>query len=393
MTARYRSVEDDFNAFSETDEEPAKKSGSKANGAGHGRTLPFTTFAEIDLAGSKSWILKGVVARREISYWIAPPGKLKSALMTEIAVHIGAGWDWRGYRNKEPCAVVYFALERGDLVLRRLAAYRARFKLTDLPIAVVSRTLNLMDPGSVKTIVATIRAVEERFGQKVGVAIFDTLAKGINAGGGDEDRAKDKGRAVAYLRQVQDATGVHVAIVGHTGKDEERGARGSNADLADVDLQVQIRGEEIKVADRIKANDAPEGVLVRFRGLLHDFGPDEDGDPVTTNILDPEIIAAEGESGSERQDKTKKPRLPPAAKLALKALRTAIEETGTAAPASRYIPAGTLCTTVENWRRYAYQMGISDGEERARQNAFRRATERLGADELALVWDKYAWIP
>jgi AAA domain len=290
-----------------------------------GGALPFTTFAEINLSGFKRWIIKGVFARGEFSYWIAPPGKLKSALMAEVAIHAATGWDWRGHRNKGPCAVVYFALERGDLVEHRLAAYRARYGLGELPIAVVSRTINLMDPACVARIIATIRAVEARFGMPVGLIIFDTLAKGINAGGGDEDKAKDKGRACAHLRQVQDDVDTHVAAVGHTGKDEERGARGSNIDLADADIQIQIRGDVIKIADKVKMNDGATGILIRFRGLVHDFDPDEDGDPVTVNILDPEIIGAEDEP--ERKG-TRKPKLPKASKIALKALRRALSETG-----------------------------------------------------------------
>src|SRR4029079_2934465 len=78
---------------------------------------------------------------------------------------------------------------------------------------------------------------------------------------------------------------VHVALIGHTGKDETRGARGSNALLGDVDVMVTIGGDEIKTATVTKANDAPEGVLFSFKSEVHDFGADEDGDPITVNIV------------------------------------------------------------------------------------------------------------
>ena len=47
---------------------------------------------------------------------------------------------WRGYRIKENFASIYFALERADLVKRRMIAHRLRDKLPDdLPIANLGR--------------------------------------------------------------------------------------------------------------------------------------------------------------------------------------------------------------------------------------------------------------
>lgn len=355
----------------------------------HENALPFTLFEEIELSGQKDWILKNVIARRETSSWIAPPGKLKSALITELCVHVGAGWDWRGYRSKGRFGCVYFALERGDLVQRRLAAYRRLYGVDALPIAVVGQTLDVMDPGCVETMIATIRAAEEQFEVPVGLVALDTLAKAIAAGGGDEDKAKDQGRALANLRRVQDATDVHVAIIGHTGKDEGRGARGSNAHAGDVDVMVQIKGDDVKVAEIIKANDQAEGVLTRFKGMVHDFGPDEDGDPITTHILDPQLP----DDGDENESETpSSPRLPKSAQLALRALQKALAECGEIPAECNHIPPRVPCVTFEQWRQYAYRMGISAGEGRAQQLAFKRASDTLLVSARIGTWEPFVWI-
>jgi hypothetical protein len=117
------------------------------------------------------------------------------------------------------------------------------------------------------------------------------MAKGIAAGGGDESSAKDQNIALTNLRRVLDKANVHIATIGHTGKDESRGERGSNAKLADVDLQVQIKGDTIRSANVKKANDQPEGLLTTFRLEPFDFGPDEDGDPFRTFILSGETTS------------------------------------------------------------------------------------------------------
>ena len=63
-------------------------------------------------------------------------------------------------------------------------------------------------------------------GNLTGLVIFDTFAKLIAAGGGDEDKAKDQGRVFSNIERIKSELELainsrpHVALVGHTGKDE-----------------------------------------------------------------------------------------------------------------------------------------------------------------------------
>jgi hypothetical protein len=104
--------------------------------------LDLTFFDDADGVVAKDWILKNVMATGETSSWIAPPGMGKSALLTEISTHAGSGRDWRGYRSKLRCGLVYFAFERADLVRRRLAAHARRDGLSGLPIAVAGNIID-----------------------------------------------------------------------------------------------------------------------------------------------------------------------------------------------------------------------------------------------------------
>ena len=234
---------------------------------------------------SKRHLIKGILAWGETSAWIGAPGSLKSALLASAAICVGAGLDWHGYRNKGAAGVVYFAIERSDLVKRRLRAHRARLGLKGTPICVSSATIDLTSPNAFKKVIDTIRDAKTILQTDIGLVIIDTLAKLLAAAGGDENSAKDQGAVFANVQRVKNATGVHVALIGHTGKDESRGARGSNALLGDVDVMVTISGDEIKTATVTKANDAPEGVLFSFKSEVHDFGTDDDGDPITVNIV------------------------------------------------------------------------------------------------------------
>jgi AAA domain len=252
--------------------------------------FPFVTYKTARAATvSKSWVLKGLIARGETSGWVGPPGSLKSSIVTAMVKACAAGEDWCGKRNKGSCAVIYFALERADLVKQKLRAYAAT-NIGDLPIAVVALTINLMDEKVVDEIVATIDAVEQEFGIKVGLLVFDTLPKGIAAGGGDEDKARDQGKVYTNIQRIKDRRSPHaphVALICHPGKDVSRGPRGSNASTGDFDVQIEIAGIDIRTATITKNNDGPEGFLASFKPLLHSFGLDEDGDAIDVCLAEP----------------------------------------------------------------------------------------------------------
>jgi hypothetical protein len=244
-------------------------------------------------------ILKGLLVRGETSAWIGPPKSGKSAFVVDMAVFCANRREWQGHKAKETCGVLILALERADLCKRRLHAYAVRDDLKGLPIAVRSGVVDLMNPVCVDLIIQEVREAETHFGCPVGLIIIDTFNKSIAAGGGDEDKARDQNRVAVNLRRLHEQLSVHVALVGHTGKDETRGARGSNAHLGDVDVMVQISGDIIKQAQVTNANDQPERVLALFKLDPFDLGADEDGDPITVAIVSTEAIAAAAPKASE----------------------------------------------------------------------------------------------
>jgi hypothetical protein len=367
------------------------------------RSLKITYFADCGQAANKHWLVKGVLAANETSTLIGPPGAGKSALATDVVVHYARtqGKDWRGHLIKERGGVCYFAFERADLVKRRLHAYRLRDNLpADLPIAVVGQIINLMDPGCVDLILPTLKEAEQSFGCAVRVAVFDTYNKGIAIGGGDEDKARDQNRALGHLRRLQELySGLHVMAVGHTGKDEGRGARGSNALPGDSDMQNQISADgDVKIVTTTKANDSPEGELLRFKLEPFVFGKDEDGDPISVRIVAAEIIA---KSLTPQKTDTKAPR----AGRGLRALRDAIIEVIDGRPEAIQIAGGqkVKAAAVEkvqaefNKRYVVPERGDDDKDARrhkddAKRKAFERALDRLPNDFVGCELDGQQWI-
>ena len=176
----------------------------RRNSAGY----PFKTFDEMSgETAAKNWLIKGILAKGETSNWIAPPGGLKSALLAQASISVTGGLDWQGKRNKGAAGVVYFALERADLVEKRIRAHCLRLGLKSLPIAVVAVTFDLIKTDSVKRVITTIQEAEAVFGTGVGLIIFDTFAKLIAAGGGDD--------VDATIRTFGQVSGP-IVLVGHS---------------------------------------------------------------------------------------------------------------------------------------------------------------------------------
>jgi AAA domain len=251
-------------------------------------------FDECSNEPSKPWLIKDVIACNEDSLWFGAPGSLKSSLLTDIAVHLAAGREWRGYKVKACAGVVYFAFERAGLTRRRLAAYAKRDGLKNLPVAVAGDIVDLIDQGCAQIILDAIKEAEARFGIPVGLIIIDTYAKGIAAGGGDEDKAQHANIVAANLKMVHEGTPhkIHIALIGHTGWDGQR-ERGSSALRGHIDLAVQVAANNTKTvmtAKVVKANDQAEDTLTTFGSETITVGHDDDGSPRTANIVAARIV-------------------------------------------------------------------------------------------------------
>jgi len=86
-------------------------------------------------------------------------------------------------------------------------------------------------------------------------------------------------------------------------------------------------------------------------------------------------------------------RIPKAAQIALRALTEAVDEQGVIPPASNHIPDRLKIVSVSVWRQQAYRRGIStSSEERARQQAFKRASEHLIGVNRVGIWDDQVWL-
>ena len=138
---------------------------------------------------------------------------------------IAGGVPWGGSETRRGLAV-YAALERAKGVRKRIAAARKRMGLPPaLPLVLLAIRPNFAkgSEGADQTIDA-IKAAEAEFRTKCELVVIDTVARAMS--GAKENNSSDMGAFVDRCARIQDATGAHVMLVHHTGKDEIEGRAG-----------------------------------------------------------------------------------------------------------------------------------------------------------------------
>jgi hypothetical protein len=192
---------------------------------------------------------------------------------------------------------------------------------------------------------------------------------------------------LANLRRIEERTDVHVAVVGHTGKDESKGHRGSSAHKGDCDLMVQIsKSGSVMTATIVKANDQPEGVLTHYKVEIAEMDSDEDGDPIITTIVSDALADAEKDVSTRRDLNTAQSR-------AMELLSRCINDLGRPAPNSNEFPRNIRVVSLEEWHTMCERGGMSAAENKKdRDRVFRRAKDDLQTMRRIACLDGLVWM-
>ncbi|MGJ0505313.1 MAG: AAA family ATPase [Methylocystis sp.] len=358
--------------------EPQRDAGRESRSA----RFQLVRFDEIKPASGTSYLVKGLIPSCGLTVIWGPPKCGKSFLTFDIAMHVALDWDYRGRRVKAG-PVVYCALEGAEGFRARVEAFR-REKLSDAnppaPFHLMSSPINLVADHA-----AFVAAIRAQLSDSTPVAVvIDTLNRSL---AGSESDDKDISAYVRAADAIRDAFDCAIIIVHHCGHGGDR-PRGHSSLMGALDAQIAVKRD---AADNIVATlelskDGPVGLEIVSRLVPVDIGVDEDGDAITSCVIEaveaPTVAKVAGPSA----------RLPKGAQIALRALREALDECGVVPPASNHIPRNTEAVTVNQWRTYAYRMGVSTSDEdRARRQAFHRATEALLAAKQACIWDTFVW--
>jgi AAA domain len=177
--------------------------------------------------------------------------------------------------------VLYIATEGRTGIANRVSA------LKDPEFFVMTAPLVLTGKDSQgRFLVEAMKSIDS--GDPSDLIAIDTMARVMGAA--DENAAPDIADFLRNVGAIQRAIGAHVMIVHHSGKDVERGARGHSALRAAVDTEIELKRNEktgLITAQMTKQRDGSTGHRFDYVLSQVDLGRDQDGDPVTTCVVEP----------------------------------------------------------------------------------------------------------
>lgn len=246
-------------------------------------------FDDIQPALTDSYIVKGVMSAEAMSVVYGPSNSGKTFFALDIAYHIAIGAPWRGRRVKQSC-VLYLAAEGGRGVANRVAALRLEHGVCNVPFALRRAGLDLLhNQANLDQIYSLANEVKAHQPDMPLVIVIDTLSRVM--AGGDENSAADMTALIRNIDAIREATGAHVMLVHHTGKDTARGARGHSSLRAATDTEIEVgvsgdEGDETRAAMVTKQRDYQGGETFAFSLKSLPLGMDQDGDEVTSCIVE-----------------------------------------------------------------------------------------------------------
>ncbi|MEN8738352.1 MAG: AAA family ATPase [Phaeobacter gallaeciensis] len=321
----------------------------------------------------RDYLVKGWLDKGTLTVVFGQSNVGKSFFALNLAHHISKGEPWANRRvNKGN--VLYIAAEGGSSFPNRVSALDdPEFWVIAAPVTFAGKA---SDAGSMVEMVQHLASQTGRFD----LIVVDTLSRVM--GDGDENTAPDIADLVKNLDVLRRGTGSNIMLIHHSGKDIARGARGHSSLRAAVDTEIELTRDEIGVitAEVTKQRDGPTGYKFSYSLREVELGRDQDGDPVTTCLVEP--ICA---------DRTYRAKISGPALVALNALEVLLGDSGEILRDPRY--PGTPCIPHKVWMTACVEGGqLSSSDKReTHRRVFNREVEALKVKGLVSVRDDLVW--
>lgn len=231
-----------------------------------------------------AWLVDQYVEEDALTVMYGPPGKGKSFVALDLSCCIASGIEFHGHAVK-PGVSIYVAGEGHNGLARRLHAWTQLNNVVVPQLMFISEApTDLSSATNAVQVAEAVQAIADTTGEAPVLIVIDTMARNF---GGDENSATDVGqfiRNVDALRRHWKAT---VLIVHHSGKDSDRGARGSSALKGAADAEYEVsRNEDDKIIRltprKMKDAEEPEPLAFELIGVKV---ADSTGKPVSGAAL------------------------------------------------------------------------------------------------------------
>jgi hypothetical protein len=245
------------------------------------------------------WLIKSILAEAGTALISGQWGTFKTTIALEIAVSVMTTLPFAGrYRVKRRGAVLFIALEGAGALAARLEAIAKHHGVEGpLPFAWRDDCPALTDDEAVEVLCALVDQakadIEKSFDLPIVLIVIDTVITAAqHKEGGDNDTAASQ-KVMRVMRGLSKHAGALVVGIDHFGKVVDTGTRGSSAKegaadavlalLADRELNGSVKNTRLAIR---KQRDGVSGFEIPFNVRTIETGLDEDGDPITSQVID-----------------------------------------------------------------------------------------------------------
>lgn len=334
--------------------------------------------------GHYEWLIKNILPKGKHVTLFGVTGVMKTFMALAMVMPVANGDEtWAGNLVKTQGVVVYVAGEDPDGVALRVQGYdrvhksveSGLFYLYDIPVTMTN----------LNEVAAFCDAIKTELGDAVAVVVIDTADTCF--GDSDESSTTDMRIYGQAVRTVIDELGCTVLSImhpGHTNTGRERGASNLKAG-ADVRYQVTKQNGNQAVLTNVKMKNQEDGGKWVFERRVVEMGYDEDGDELTTCVM---------EYKPDAKAESQKMKLSGKALEVLQDFRDVLQTQGK--QASEIFSGDELsaerirgrCVLIEEWRQFAYDHSLTGKEQNTKKTAFNRARDKLvQANEIGVFKD------
>lgn len=215
------------------------------------KRIPILSRSDMRNREAPDYLIDEVITEQSVITVYGPSGSLKSFVAIDLGMAVAHGVPWHGREVKQGC-VVYVTGEGTSQIGHRLDAWDIAngTEGVDAPFHLIPFGIPVSDPTWITNLIADIRNA----GLSPSMVWLDTLARTF--GQGDENSQKDMNAYISGVDRLRDEFGCVVGIVHHTGKDSDKGLRGSSALYAAMDTVIRTDRKTMTVALK---NQQPHG--------------------------------------------------------------------------------------------------------------------------------------
>jgi len=216
---------------------------------------------EMDNLPEPTWLIPNLLPDQETAIIYGPSGSFKSFVALDLALSVAAGVSTFAGSPTRTGLVFYVALEgKHNLMTKRRSAWRLARSTPEIPgFFVMNGPTMGEDETARQEFCDSIRETSDAIRAPVAMIVVDTGAKMM--AGTNENDARDAGAFVAFCDHLRETFGCAILAVLHSGKESERGIRGSSAIYAGFDTVIALETERQKLVTRLrveKHKDAEE---------------------------------------------------------------------------------------------------------------------------------------